>query len=91
MDFCSKFEANEKPVLMSTYNMLFYGELEKIISELLLKPNTSVLVAKWSALPTIDHEVQGSNSAGGRIQLMTGLLFIEQSLSLSPFHCLNMT
>ena len=46
-----------------------------------------VRMAKSLALdPDLDHEVPGSNPAGGGIQLMTA-----QSLSLSPFHRLSMT
>ena len=48
-------------------------------------------VAKWLALLASDLEVLGSNPTGGRIQLMTVQHFIEQSLSLSPFHHLHMT
>ena len=40
---------------------------------------------EWLALPTSDLEILGLNSAGGRIQLMTVLRFIAQSLLLSPF------
>ena len=36
---------------------------------------------KWLMLPTLDHEVQGSNLVGGGIQLMTVQCFIAQSLS----------
>ena len=38
----------------------------------------SVRVAEWLALPTSDHEIQGSNHAGGGIQLVT---------DCTAFHC----
>ena len=38
-----------------------------------------------------NHVVAGSNPAGGEIQLMTEQRFIAQSLSLLPFHRLDMT
>ena len=50
-----------------------------------------VRVAAWLAPLTSDHEVPGSNPAGGRIQLMTVRCFIAQNLSLSLFHRLHMT
>ena len=51
----------------------------------------SVRVAKWLALPTSDHEVAGSNPAGGEILPEPKWHFIAQSLSCSPFHRLEMT
>ena len=36
-------------------------------------------MAEWLALPTPDHNVPGSNPAGGRVQLMTVLCFITHS------------
>ena len=50
-----------------------------------------VWVAEWLALPILNHKVQGSNSAGGRIQLMTVQHFIAHSLSLSSPHPLSRT
>ena len=43
------------------------------------------------ALPTSDHGVTGSNPAGGEILPKPKRCFIAQSLSCSPFHCLEMT
>ena len=51
----------------------------------------SVWVGEWLVLQTLDCKVPGSNPAGGRIQLITERRFIAQSLSLSPFHRLDMT
>ena len=51
----------------------------------------SVRVAERLALPTSDHGVAGSNPAGGEILPEPKRRFIEQSLSCSPFHCLEMT
>ena len=51
----------------------------------------SVRVAERLALPTWDHEVAGSNPAGGEILPEPKRRFIAQSLSYSPFHCLEMT
>ena len=39
----------------------------------------------------LDHEVPRSNPADDGIQLMTVRCFIAKSLSLSAFHCLDMT
>ena len=50
-----------------------------------------VRVAKRSALPTSVHGVAGSNPAGGEILPEPKRRFIAQSLSCSPFHCLEMT
>ena len=38
-----------------------------------------------------DQEVLDSNPSGGGNELMTAWGFIAQSLSLSPFHRINMT
>ena len=46
---------------------------------------------KWLAVLTSEHEVPRSNSAGGRIQLVTVPHIIAQGLSLSLFHHLNLT
>ena len=43
------------------------------------------------ALLTSDHGVTGSNPAGGEILSEPKRRFIAQSLSCSPFHCLEMT
>ena len=51
----------------------------------------SVRVAERLALPTLDHRVPGSNPAGGEILPEPKRHFIAQSLSCSPFHCLEMT
>ena len=51
----------------------------------------SVRVAERLALPTSDHGVAGSNSAGGEILPEPKRRFIAQSLSCSPFHRLEMT
>ena len=51
----------------------------------------SVHVAERLALPTSDHRVAGSNPAGGEILPEPKRRFIAQSLSCSPFHCLEMT
>ena len=51
----------------------------------------SIQVVEWLALQTSDHNLPGSNPAGGRIEPMTVLCFIAQSLSLSHFHYLDMT
>ena len=49
------------------------------------------MTQNWAFL-TSDHKLAGSNPAGGRIQLMTVQHFIiQKSLSLSPFHHLDMT
>ena len=48
-------------------------------------------MAERLALPTSDHGVAGSNSAGGEILPEPKRRFIAQSLSCSPFHCLEMT
>ena len=47
--------------------------------------------AKQLALPTLDHGVAGSNPARGEILPEPKRRFIAQSLSCSPFHCLEMT
>ena len=39
----------------------------------------------------LDHEDLGSNPNGNIIQLLTVQCLIAQSLSLSPFHCQDMT
>ena len=41
--------------------------------------------------PTSDHVVAGSNPAGGEVLPEPKRRFIAQSLSCSPFHCLEMT
>ena len=51
----------------------------------------SVRVAERLALPTLDHEVAGSNPAGGEILPEAKRRFIAQSLSCSHFHRLEMT
>ena len=51
----------------------------------------SVYVAERLGLPTSDHGVAGSNPAGGKILPEPKRRFIAQSLSCSPFHCLEMT
>ena len=51
----------------------------------------SVRLAEWVALPTSDHWVAGSNPTGGEILPELKRHFIAQSLSCSPFHCLEMT
>ena len=51
----------------------------------------SVSVAEWLALSTSDQGVPGSNPAGCKILLEPKWCFIAQSLSCSPFHCLEMT
>ena len=48
-------------------------------------------MAERLALPTSDHGVAGSNPAGGEILPEPKRRFIAQSLSCSPFHCLEMT
>ena len=48
-------------------------------------------MAERLALPTSDHGVAGSNPAGGEILPEPKQRFIEQSLSCSPFHRLEMT
>ena len=45
-------------------------------------------MAERLALPTTDHGVAGSNPAGGEI--LPERRFMAQSLSCSPFHCLEM-
>ena len=44
---------------------------------------------EWLALRTLYHEVPCLNLAIDVIQLMTVWCFIAQSLSFSPFHCLD--
>ena len=51
----------------------------------------SIHVAERLALPTLDHGVVGLNPAGGEILPEPKRRFIAQSLSCSPFHCLEMT
>ena len=51
----------------------------------------NVCVAKRLALLTSDHGVAGSNPAGSEILPEPKQRFIAQSLSCSPFHCLEMT
>ena len=51
----------------------------------------SVRSAELLALPTLDRKVPGWNPTGDRIQLMTEWCSITQSLSLSLFHCHEMT
>ena len=51
----------------------------------------SVRVADWLALPTSDHEVQGSNPAGGGFQLITARRFIAQEPFIITYHRLDMT
>ena len=51
----------------------------------------NIRVAERLALPTSDHGVTGSNPAGGEIFPEPKQRFIAQSLSCSPFHCLEMT
>ena len=48
-------------------------------------------MAERLALPTSDHGVAGSNPAGGEILPEPKRRFIEQSLSCSPVHRLEMT
>ena len=54
---------------------------------LTLIPRRSVQVAEWLALLMLDHEVVGSNPAGGEIQLMTSRteLVIRKILCGHPF------
>ena len=47
-------------------------------------------MAEWLALLTSDYGVAGSNPAGGEILPEPKRRFIAQSLSCSPFHCLEM-
>ena len=57
-----------------------------------LKPDDDLhRSGQWLVLQTSDYEVLGSNSAGGGIHLMTVWHFVAHSLSLSPYHCLDMT
>ena len=52
-----------------------------------LAPSTRVVrVAKQLALPTYNHGVSGSNSAGGEISSEPKRRFIAQNPSCSPFH-----
>ena len=48
-------------------------------------------MSEWLGLPNSDQEVPDSNPAERPIQFMIVQRFIVQSLSLSPFHHLNMT
>ena len=48
-------------------------------------------MAERLALPTSDHGVVGLNPTGGEILPEPIRRFIAQSLSCSPFHCLEMT
>ena len=51
-----------------------------------------VRATEWLALPTSDHEVLGSNPAGGVILLMTVRRVIAQSFIITPLksqHVLN--
>ena len=48
-------------------------------------------MAERLVLPTSDHGVAGLNPAGGEILPELKRRFIAQSLSCSPFHCLEMT
>ena len=63
----------------------------QLSQDLLFLPVRSVHMIEWLLIPTLDHEVLGSNTAGGRIQLMAIPRFIAKNLSLSLFHCLDMT
>ena len=51
----------------------------------------SVQIAERLTLPTSDHGVAGSNPAAGEILPEPKRRFMAQSLSRSPFHCLEMT
>ena len=53
-------------------------------------PFWSVGVTEWFALTTSDHEFPGSNPVRSWIQLIRVRPFITHSLSLSPFHILDM-
>ena len=64
-----------------------YGLTNRVIFP---STNRSIRVAKWLALLTSDHKVQGLTPAEGRIQLMTVEHIIVQNLSLSFFCCLDM-
>ena len=48
-------------------------------------------MAERLALPTSDHGVAGSNPAEGEILPEPKRRFTAQSLSCSPFHCIEMT
>ena len=68
-------------------NICFCGEIRKIKihpgwNKCLIKS----YVTKWLALLTSDYEVLGSNSATGRIQLMTAWHFIAQLLRVFHYH-----
>ena len=79
-----RFTQVTKPIVSSkTYCVL---KLKKPITA-----NRSVRMAERLALPTSDHGVAGSNPAGGEILPEPKRRFIVQSLSCSPFHCLEMT
>ena len=70
-----QYSANKKESYLKLYEIMLFRNI-KIVFEFLDISN---------------HKVQGSNPAGGKIQLMTVRCFIAQSLSLSLFHCLNIT
>ena len=80
---------NDQSFNMLTNDIISFEQLGLDVLQCLF--HRSVQVVKWLALPTSDHAVPGLNPTGGGIQLMTLRCFIAQSLSLSPFHCLNMT
>ena len=63
----------------------------KMVIRISALENTDNLVAERLALPTSDHEVAGSNPAGGEILPEPKRRFIAQSLSCSPFHRIEMT
>ena len=76
----------KKPRILLFYSRWPQGYLKQIKQNV---EDNQLLEA--STCPTSDHEVAGSNPAGGEILPKPKRRFIEQSLSCSPFHRLEMT
>ena len=74
---------------MSIIISLFHSR-NGLLSLIMALPEGKRPRAERLALPTSDHGVAGSNSAGGEILPKPKRRFIAQSLSCSPFHRLEM-
>ena len=87
LSFSALLYENRKRGKLNTVPLIY----SKTIHGYVAIPRRSARVAEWLALPTLDHAVSGSNTAGDDILSEPKLRFIAQSLSCSPFHCPDMT